>query len=123
MTTKITKGQIEAEISRALIKFEKNHMGRGPKDAETHLINDIILIRLKGVLTAAEQQLAKNKEGIELIKKIRSNLIENSRMILEQIITNLTGSKVISMHMDISTVTGEKVILFTVDENVEKKYA
>ena len=123
MTTKITKGQIEAEISRALIKVEKNHMGRGPKDAETHLINDIILIRLKGVLTAAEQQLAKNKEGIELIKKIRSNLIENSRMILEQIITNLTGSKVISMHMDISTVTGEKVILFTVDENVEKKYA
>ena len=123
MAAKITKGQIEAEITKALIKFEKDHMGRGPKDAETHLINDIILIRLKGVLTAAEQQLAKNKEGIELIKRIRSNLVENSRMILEQLITNLTGAKVISMHMDISTVTGEKVILFTVDENIEKKYA
>lgn len=123
MTTKITKGQIEAEITKALIKFEKDHMGRGPKDAETHLINDIVLIRFKGVLTAAEQQLAKNREGIELIKKIRSNLLENSRMILEQIITDITGAKVKSMHMDISTVTGEKVILFTVDENVEKKYA
>ena len=123
MAAKITKGQIEAEITKALIKFEKDHMGRGPKDAETHLINDIILIRLKGVLTASEQQLAKNKEGIELIKRIRSNLVENSRMILEQLITNLTGAKVISMHMDISTVTGEKVILFTVDENIEKKYA
>ena len=123
MGTKATKGQIEAEITKALIKFEKGHMGRGPKDAETHLINDIILIRLKGVLTSAEQQLAKNKEGIELIKRIRSNLLENSRMILEQIITNLIGSKVVSMHMDISTVTGEKVILFTIDENVEKKYA
>ena len=123
MAAKLTKGQIEAEITKALIKFEKDHMGRGPKDAETHLINDIILIRFKGVLTAAEQQLAKNKEGIELIKKIRSNLLENSRMILEQIITNLTGAKVKSMHMDISTVTGEKVILFTIDENIEKKYA
>ena len=120
---KVTKGQIEAEITKALIKFEKNHMGRGPKDAETHLINDIILIRFKGVLTAAEQQLAKNREGIELIKKIRSNLLENSRILLEQIITNLTGAKVKSMHMDISTVTGEKVILFTTDENIEKKYA
>lgn len=123
MAAKLTKGQIEAEITKALIKFEKDHMGRGPKDAETHLINDIILIRFKGVLTAAEQQLAKNKEGIELIKRIRSNLLENSRMILEQIITNLTGAKVKSMHMDISTVTGEKVILFTIDENIEKKYA
>lgn len=123
MIMKVTKGQIEAEITKALIKFEKNHMGRGPKDAETHLINDIILIRFKGVLTAAEQQLAKNREGIELIKKIRSNLLENSRILLEQIITNLTGAKVKSMHMDISTVTGEKVILFTTDENIEKKYA
>ncbi len=123
MATKITKGQIEAEITKALIKFEKNHMGRGPEDAETHLINDIILIRFKGVLTAAEKQLAKNKEGIELIKKIRSNLLENYRMLLEQIITNLTGAKIKSMHMDISTVTGEKVILFTTDENIEKKYA
>lgn len=122
MPAKITKGQIEAEISKALIKFEKDHMGRGPKDAATHLIGDIILIRFKGVLTSAEQQLAKNKDGIELIKRIRSNLLENSRMLLEQIITNLTGAKVISMHMDISTVTGEKVILFTTDENIEKKY-
>lgn len=123
MTNKVTKGQIEAEITKALIKFEKDHMGRGPKDAETHLINDIILIRLKGVLTAAEQQLAKNKEGIELIKKIRSNLLENSRMLLEQIISDITGAKVKSMHMDISTITGEKVILFTTSENIEKKYA
>ena len=93
MAKKVTKGQIEAEITKALIKFEKVHMGRGPKDAETHLINDIILIRFKGVLTAAEQQLAKNKEGIELIKKIRSNLLENSRMLLEQIIGDITGAK------------------------------
>ncbi len=123
MSKKVTKGQIEAEITKALIKFEKVHMGRGPKDAETHLINDIILIRFKGVLTAAEQQLAKNKEGIELIKKIRSNLLENSRMLLEQIISDLTGAKVKSMHMDISTTTGEKVIIFTTSENIEKKYA
>lgn len=98
-------------------------MGRGPKNAVTYLIDDIIFIRLKGVLTAAETQLAKNREGIELVKKIRSNLMENSRMLLEQIITNITGAEVISMHLDISTVTGERVILFTTDENIEKKYA
>jgi len=120
---KVTKGQIEAEITKALIKFEKDHMGRGPKDAVTHLIGDIIFIRLKGVLTAAERQLANNKDGVELIKKVRSNLLEGSRMLLEQVIINITSVKIISMHMDIRTITGEKVIIFTTEEDVEKKFS
>ncbi len=122
MAKSFTKGQIEAEITKGMIKFEKDHMGRGPEDAETHLINDIVFVRFKGVLTAAERQLAKNSEGTELIKKLRSNLVENSREILEKIISDITGTKVVSLHMDISTVTGEKVIILTVDENIEKKY-
>jgi|TARA_B100000315_G_scaffold237419_1_gene254192 uncharacterized protein YbcI len=41
-------------------------------------------------------------------------------MLLEQVITDVTGNKVFSMHMDISIVTGKKMILFITDENVEK---
>ena len=32
-------------------------MGRGPKDIRTHLIGNLLLVRLQGVLTAAEQHL------------------------------------------------------------------
>ncbi|HET9884161.1 MAG TPA: Na-translocating system protein MpsC family protein, partial [Candidatus Binatia bacterium] len=54
-----TKGEVEAAISEAMVGFEIDFMGRGPKEARSHIIDDLILVRLKGVLTPAEQQLAK----------------------------------------------------------------
>ena len=69
--TRKTKGQIEALISQAAVKFEREYMGRGPSDARTHLIQDMVIVRLKGILTPAEQQLVK-AEGVELIKQVRT---------------------------------------------------
>ena len=113
---------MEAEISNALIQFEKDYMGRGPKETQTYIIDDLILVRLKGVLTPAEQQLAKNPEGMNLIKKIRSNLLEQARELLMEVIERITGLKVISLHTDISTKTGERMIIFTLNENLEARF-
>jgi len=113
-----TKGQLEAEISEAIIKFEKEYMGRGPDETKTHIIDDMVLVRLRGVLTPAEKQLAKTGEqarGRALIKQVRIELLEKGRMLLETIIQDITGRKVRSLHTDISTVTGERVIIFTLD--------
>lgn len=117
-----TKGQIEAEISKAITKFEIEYMGRGPKEVKTYLIQDMVFVRLKGVLTPAEQQLAKSREGKLLTKQIRVRLLEDAKVLLEQIIVDITGARVISMHTDISTTTGERVVIFTVTENLEEKY-
>ena len=108
-----TKGQIEADISNGLIQFEKEYLGRGPLECRTYIIDDMVLIRLKGVLTQAEQQLAKNDEGKDLIKKMRSNLLEQGKGLLTALIEENTLSKVVSLHTDISTKTGERVIIFT----------
>ena len=116
-----TKGQMEAEISNSLIQFEKDYMGRGPKESRTYIIDDLILIRLKGVLTPAEQQLAKNPSGADLIKKVRANLLEQARIFLTETIEKITGVPVISLHTDVSTRTGERVIIFTLQEQLEKK--
>src|SRR5581483_10380992 len=115
------KKKLEAEISNALIQFEKDYMGRGPMETRAYIVEDMILVRLKGVLTPAEQQLAKNQEGTPLIKRVRSSLLEQARELLTGEIEKMTGSKVISLHTDISTKTGERVILFTLNENLEKK--
>ncbi len=119
---KRTKGQLESEISNALIQFEKDYMGRGPKETRTCIIDDMILVRLKGVLTPAEQQLAKNPKGTDLIKEIRSNLLEQARELLTGVVERITGLKVLSLHTDISTKTGERVIIFTLNDNLEEKY-
>lgn len=122
MTINKSKGMIEAEISEAIIKFEKEYMGRGPLETRTFLIEDMILIRLKGVLTKAEEQLAKSDEGLVLIKKVRVKLLEEARSLLKAIIDDITGCTVKSLHTDISTVTGERIIIFTMDKNVENLF-
>jgi len=118
---KKTKGQIEAEISEAIIKFEKEYMGRGPLETKSFIIDDMILVRLKGVLTQAEQQLAASTEdnkGRELIKQVRIELLEKGRPLLEKAILAITDRRVASLHTDISTANGERVIIFTLDEPV-----
>lgn len=119
---KKTKGQLEADICNALIQFEKDYMGRGPKETRAYIIDDLVVVRLKGVLTPAEQQLAKNPEGMNLIKKIRSNLLEQGRELLVEVIEKMTGLKVISLHTDISTKTGERMIIFSLNENLEARF-
>ena len=116
-----SRGEIEDDISRAIVQFEKEYMGRGPSEVKTHIFEDMILVRLKGVLTRAEQKLISDKNGIELIKKLRAALLENAKEPLCEGIKQLTGLDVITFHTDISTVSGEKVIIFTVSENLEKK--
>ena len=118
----MTKGQMEAEISNALISFEKEHMGRGPIEARTHIIQDIVMIRLKGVLTPAETHLAKDDEGIQLIKQIRAKLLEKSRDLLVNMITEITGCATRSFHTDISTRTGERFIIITLSEDLGSKF-
>ncbi len=113
-----TKGQLEAEISDAITKFEREYMGRGPADARTYLVEDMVIVRLRGVLTPAEQQLARAEDparGRRLIKEVRDELIESARVLLEAVIKDLTGCEVVSMHTDISTSVGERVIMFVLD--------
>jgi uncharacterized protein YbcI len=107
---------MEAEISKAIIRFEKEYMGRGPDETKTYILDDLIIIRLKRVLTPAEHQLAKSSDtasGRTLIKQVRAELLEKARPFLETLVHDITGAKVISLHTDISTATGERIIVFT----------
>jgi uncharacterized protein YbcI len=114
-----TQGEIEAAVCEGMSRFEQEYMGRGPKDIHTHLIGDLLVVRLQGVLTAAEQHLVKSlpaEKGRGLIKQVRIQLMETARPVLEAMIQEVTDVKVLSLHHDISTVTGEEVVLFTLAE-------
>jgi uncharacterized protein YbcI len=114
-----TQGEIEAAICEGMSHFEQDYMGRGPKDIHAHLVGDMLVVRLHGVLTAAEQQLVKSlvaEKGRDLLKQVRTHLIETARPVMEKMIQEVTGVKVLSLHHDISTITGEEVVLFTLTE-------
>ena len=111
-----TQGEIEAAICQGINRFEQEYMGRGPKNINAYLIGDLLVVRLQGVLTAAEQQLVKtlpSAKGRDLLKEVRTQLMETARPILEAMIEEATGEKVLSLHHDISTIRGEEVVLFT----------
>lgn len=111
-----TRGEIEAAVCDGMSHFELEYMGRGPKDIRAHLLSDLLIVRLTGVLTAAEQHLVKTlppEKGRDLLKQVRIQLIETARPALESVIADITGVKPISMHHDISTVTGEEIVVFT----------
>jgi uncharacterized protein YbcI len=115
-----TQGEIEAAICEGVSRFEQDYMGRGPKEIHTHLIGDLLVVRLQGVLTAAEQQLVQSlsaDKGRDLLKQVRTHLIETARPVMETMVQEITGVKVLSMHHDISTSTGEEVVLFTLAES------
>ena len=115
-----TKGEIEAEISRANGQFEIDYMGRGPRETRAYIVEDLVVVRLKGVLTPAEEQLTKSLDGKELVKKMRATLIDKARPLLYQVVGEITGMKIVDLHTDISTETGERVFVFSLDNNLER---
>ena len=115
-----TQGEIEAAICEGISRFEQEYMGRGPKDIHTHLIGDLLVVRLQGVLTTPEQQLVKSlpgEKGRALLKQVRTQLLETARPVMEAMVHEITGVRMVSLHHDISTVTGEEVVLFTLAES------
>ena len=112
------KRETEREISQAIIRFEKEFMGRGPLEARSYIIEDMVLVRLKNVLTPAEMKLAKSEEqqrGRYLIKQMRQELIEQGRPLLDAVIADILDVNVVSLHTDISAKTGERIIVLTLE--------
>ena len=121
-----TQGEIEAAVSEGISRFKQDYMGRGPKDIHTHLLGDFLVVRLQGVLTEAEQHLVTSlpaEKGRDLLKQVRTHLIETARPVMEALVENVTGVKLSSMHHDISTVTGEEVVLFTLAQSPDFREA
>ena len=117
-----TMGQIEAELTKSIVRFEKEYLGRGPKDARTYLIADMIFIRLQGILTPAEQKLAETKDGRTLVKETRRQLFESSKPLLEKMVQEITGANLITLHTDMSSKTGERIVVLVTTENLEEKF-
>jgi uncharacterized protein YbcI len=115
-----TSGEIEAAICQGMSRFAQEYLGRGPKDVHAHLIGDLLVVRLQGVLTAAEQHLVKTlqpEKGRDLVKQVRIQLVETARPAIEAMVQGIIGATVLSLHHDISTVTGEEIVIFTLAES------
>ena len=112
----LTQEESEAAICDGIIRFQEEYMGWRSEQIHVHFIKDLVVVRIRGVLTLAERQLGKSsppEKGRDLIKRARKQLLELARPMLESLVHEVAGVKVLSMHHDISTVTGEEVVVFS----------
>ena len=121
MENERTKAEMEVAIRNAIIKFEQDFMGRGPTDVRAFIVRDLVVVRLRGVLTPAERQLAKTPDGVDMVKRVRQTLIAQGRERLVEQVSDITGAKVMALFMDIDAQIGEKVFVFTVERDLESR--
>ncbi|MBM4138006.1 MAG: DUF2294 domain-containing protein [Nitrospira sp.] len=121
MENERTKAEMEVAIRNAIIKFEQEFMGRGPTDVRAFIVRDLVVVRLKGVLTPAERQLAKTPDGVDMVKRVRQTLIAQGRDRLIEQVSDITGVRVMALFMDIDAQIGEKVFVFTVERDLEPR--
>ena len=109
---------IARSACEGITRFEQQYRGRGPQDIHAYLHGDFVVVRLQGLLTPAEQQLANlpSERGRDLLKQVRTHLIETAKPLLQALVQEITGVKVVSLHHDVSTVTGEAFVILTLAE-------
>jgi uncharacterized protein YbcI len=115
-----TKGQVEAEISNALIRFEREQLGRGPADIRTQIVQDLVIVRMAGMLTPEDHALVR-AGGEELLKQVRTKLIHHEREALSRLLRETTGCQVVSIYSDLCPQTGERLIVFVLRECPEMR--
>lgn len=114
-----TQGEVEAAVCDGMTRFMQEFMGRGPKEIRSHILGDLVVVRLKGVFSTGETSLAAvlpAEKGRDLLKGVRTHLVESSRVRIEEMIEASCSAKCVSMHHDVSTVTGEEVFVFSLHE-------
>lgn len=117
-----TRGEVEAAFTRAMIQMEKEYLGRGPEQARTIIMDDMIIVRLQGILTRAEIKLSETEHGRELIKETRRQLFESARDYMEKMVQDIIGCQLVSLHTDVSTKSGERVIILIVDDDLDTHF-
>lgn len=118
----MTIGQVKDSISKQVSKFYFDTLGHGPKETKIYLVEDMVIVRLRGKLLPVEEKLLEGKGGIGLVKNIREKLHEVLTIHLGSIVSDVTGHKVVSSHSDISTKTGEMIEIYILDTNYEEEF-
>lgn len=116
-----TKGELEAEIAKAVIKFQKEQQGRGPTDVRAFLVADQVLVRMSGIFTPNETHLAVTDEGRKLIRSARIELRSINHEEIEEILSEILGCSILRSYYDLSVERAEQIEVYILATNLENR--
>ena len=113
-----SKEEIASIAGEAMRKFLEGHMGENIKEVFVQVVDDAIIVRLKGVFPPAENALCRDVKGMKLIKELKEKLIERAKPLLKAMIEDLAETKVLDIHSSVNPQTGEHVEVFILDKRL-----
>ncbi|MFA6005049.1 MAG: DUF2294 domain-containing protein [Patescibacteria group bacterium] len=114
-----TKRQYEDAVSKIVAAFYSKNIGFGPRETRVYIVDDMVIVRLKGRLMPMEEMLLKAEHGYRIVKDLRKQLHEVTTKELGPEIAKILGYKVVGSHSDISTRSGERLEVFILDRKFE----
>jgi uncharacterized protein YbcI len=102
-------GELLAQLSNEMVRAKKQFFGRGPERAKSYLLDDVLIVIMRGGLTTAEQTM-KSFGQEDMIRQFRQLFENEMTEHLEGLVEEATGRKV---------VTYQSQILFDPDMIVE----
>ena len=111
MHTTQTREQIADAVARAIRGFNADVLEEVASRVDVSMVDDLIIVRLYGVLTPAERRLAGSPDGPALIKQFRSRLLDNERPRLVRAIAELTQLEVQEVFTDVHVASRQQVIV------------
>jgi uncharacterized protein YbcI len=95
-STPLTGGHLLAAISTSIVGILRNHYGRGPMKAKTHVLDDIIVVVMRGSgFTPLEQTIMDSGQPDRVIA-MREDFQRVMAARYKQKIEELTGRKVLA---------------------------
>jgi uncharacterized protein YbcI len=113
------KTAVAQQIAQAAIGFQQQRTGHAPQSVAVILGENTLVVTLHGVLSPAEQALAKSAEGAAQVQKFHRELFASSCEPLRQEIQRITGVEVREATAEIEPKTGTVVQVFTTGTMVQ----
>jgi uncharacterized protein YbcI len=107
-----TQGEIQSEISDLFTKFMQDNMGRGPTSIKTSITDDVVVVRLKGVLTETEKHLAISEVGKNLLVSVRRHLMTTTgKNHVNQIFLSKFKTSITNFYYDCDPTNNEEIVV------------
>jgi uncharacterized protein YbcI len=89
-----------SRISTEIVSMQKKYFGKGPESARSYMLDDFLIVVMRGGVTTAEQTMLDFGEA-DLVRQFRQNFenLMTSRMVGK--IEDLTGRKVVTYQSQI----------------------
>jgi uncharacterized protein YbcI len=86
---------ITAQISTEIVRTLKETFGRGPVKAKSYLLDDFLLVVMRGGMTVAEETMLARGHG-DLVRQFRQTYQNEMRDVLAAKVEALTGRQVVT---------------------------